>query len=77
MFLPLSPLSCACLGTCVQLYFMLRPHVNMAAPQPVVDAHRGLEYEDEYSQEGRKHGEYGFDGIQDSLGCGPQGCFRV
>jgi hypothetical protein len=57
------------------LYFLLRPNVNMAAPQPVVDMHRGLEYEDEYSQEGRKHGEYGFAGVQDSLGCGPQGCF--
>ena len=57
------------------LYFMLRPHVNLAAPQPVIDRKRGLEYDDEYSQEGRKHGEYGFTGIQDTLGCGPQGCF--
>jgi hypothetical protein len=55
---------------------MLRPHVNMAAPQPVVDDKKGVEYEDEYSQEGHKHGEYGFQGVQDSLGCGPQGCFN-
>ena len=33
------------------LYFMLRPHVNLAAPQPVIDRKRGLEYDDEYSQE--------------------------
>jgi len=59
------------------LYFMLRPHANMAQPQPVVDQKRGLEYDDEYSQEGRKHGEYGFEGVQDTLGCGPQGCFEV
>jgi len=59
------------------LYFMLRPHANMAAPQPVIDQKRGLEYDDEYSQEGRKHGEYGFEGVQDTLGCGPQGCFAV
>jgi hypothetical protein len=58
------------------LWFMLRPHVNLAEPQPVVDKKRGLEYDDEYSQEGRKHGEYGFDhNLQESLGCGPQGCF--
>ena len=36
---------------------------------------QGLEYDDEYSQEGRKPGEYGYQGVQESLGCGPQGCF--
>ena len=55
---------------------MLRLYVNMAVPQPVVDEKEGVEYQDEYSQERRKHGEYGFKGVQNSLGCGPQGCFN-
>ena len=54
-------------------WFMLLPHANMAAPQPVVDRHRGLEFSDEHSL---KHGEPGFTGMQGSLGCEPQGCFE-
>ena len=54
-------------------WFMLLPHANMAAPQPVVDRHRGLEFSNEHSL---KHGEPGFTGMQGSLGCEPQGCFE-
>lgn len=41
------------------LYFLLRSHVNMAAPQPVENKKAGYEYADEYSKEGHKPGEYG------------------